>query len=135
MMALCNELGEGANFGYVPNASGGFIGAWFGGQNIQGMTKDDELYLQMGKASDKPFDLKLRIASPEKDRTEQLKSLLLPTLKTKFDEAGIAYSSKNIRQGRSVALISFEGLTISEAENKVAEFANKIREIISVIER
>ena len=133
MMALCNELGDGANFGYVPNASGGFIGAWFGWASIQGMTEEDELYLQMGWAAGRRFDLKVRVATPDKESTEQLKNLVLPILKTNLNNARIAYSTKNIRKGRSVALISFEGLNISEENNKVAVFASKVREILSVI--
>ena len=135
MIALCQELGDGANFGYVPNASGGFIGAWFGWTTIQGITEKDELYLQMGWAEGKKFNLKIRVATPDKECTERLKNLVLPILKTKFDNSKIAYSSKNVRQGRSIALISFEGLNISETNNKVVVFANKVREILSIINR
>ena len=133
MMALCKELGGDANFGYVPNASGGFIGAWFGWTTIEGMTDNDELYLQMGWAPGSVFDLKLRVGSPDRESTERLKQLVLPILRTKFDNSQTDYSSKNIRKGRSVALISFEGLNISEENNKVAVFASKVREILSAI--
>lgn len=134
-MALCTRLGNGANFGYVPNAQGGFIGAWFGWLTLPSMRDKDSVYLQIGGNKDKApnFDLKLRVASPTKERTDQIRDNILEPMKIKLDEHGIAFSSRNIRRGRSSAIISFSNFKINDDANKVEKFAQDLEKLISIL--
>jgi len=133
LMALCQRLGEGANFGYVPNASGGFIGAWFGWTVIKGMTDTDRLYIQLGAVPKTKFDMKLRISSANKEATENLKTLILPLINAKFKTSDIKTSSSNIRKGKTVAILTFEELGIVETNDKVERLAQKIETVITFL--
>ncbi|MGB0907391.1 MAG: hypothetical protein ACPGVT_07845 [Maricaulaceae bacterium] len=139
LKALCEALGADANFGYVPNASGGFIAAWFGWDAFTGavfpeMIADDEIYLQLARRNtDLFFDLKVRVASPDRARTLELKASILPRLTAKLEAANIAFSSRNIRSGKSMAIMTLEGVGIAAGEDKAETLAADIRHIISVM--
>lgn len=134
-MALCNHLGNDAGFGYVANPQGGFFGAWFGCAPYQGMKDGDSLYLQIGGKREKEpyFNLKVRIASASKERTVELKSYILPLIIEKLESNLVQFSSKNIRKGKTMALVSFDGLEIYNTPNKVEEFASVIKSLALAI--
>jgi len=133
LMALCKRLGRDANFGFVPNPSGGFIAAWFGNIKIDGMEDSgSNLYFQI-EAFPKPFVLTLRISTPSKESTTELKNRILPGLKAKLELANLATSSKNLRSGKSIRLLTFDDVNICETDNKVGELANRINEIFTIV--
>ena len=132
-MALCKRLGRDANFGFVPNPSGGFIAAWFGNIKIDGMEDSgSNLYFQI-EGFPKPFVLTLRISTPNKESTTELKNRILPNLKEKLELANLATSSKNLRSGKSIRLLTFDDVKICETDNKVEKLANGINEIFAIV--
>lgn len=142
--AFCETLGGDANFGYVPNRSGGFIGAWFGGVKCAGLNDGEGLYFQIN-AFPKPqnsseeensrCELTLRVASPEKAQTISLKNTVLPVLEKLFNEANIEIDTKNIQPGRSMRILSILEQGIGDGPNKAENYATKLLHIIKIVKR
>ena len=142
--ALCETLGGDANFGYVPNRSGGFIGAWFGGVKCAGLNDGEGLYFQInafpkpqvsGEEKNSRYELTLRVASPEKEQTIALKNRALPIVIDALREAGIKCDTKNIRPGRSMRILSILEQSIGDGPYKAEDYAKKLLGIIKIVER
>jgi len=137
LMALCQHLGDGANFGYVSNRSGGFIGAWFEWMPSEHLLEDEDIYFQIHakpESRSRPFDLTIRISSAHKDRTVSLKNAISLGFKGKLDIAGITYSDSNLRAGKSMRILSFPYIKISTGTEQVSAFAAEIKKIREVLE-
>ncbi len=67
-IALKKELGEG-NWGYVPNASGGFLGFWWNFNKLDGYN----IYMQIENSASSPsgFALKFKLSSGTKEKVDR----------------------------------------------------------------
>ena len=135
-MALCERLGDGANFGYVPNASGGFLGAWYFGVNLSELKEDEYLYFQIHSypSSKKSWDFTLRIVAADRNATAALRAKIQGKIISKLDEAKIGYSLKNQRLGKSMRLLSFADVDISDHEDKVEFLKSELERIKQILE-
>ena len=135
-MALCEQLGEGANFGHVPNASGGFLGAWYFGVNLRDLNEHEYVYFQIHSypESDRDWDFTLRISTPDRNATAALRMKIQDKIFGKLQDANIGFSKKNQRLGQSMRLLSFADVDISDHEDKVEFLKSELERIKQILE-
>ena len=136
LMALCEQLGEGANFGHVPNASGGFLGAWYFGVKLSDLNDDEYVYFQIHSypERDKDWDFTLRISTSDRNATAALRAKIQDKIFGRLQDANIGFSKKNQRLGQSMRLLSFTDVTLSDDGDKVGSLEFEIRRIKQVLE-
>ena len=136
LMALCEQLGEGANFGHVPNASGGFLGAWYFGVNLRDLNEHEYVYFQIQSypESDRDWDFTLRISTPDRNATAALRVKIQDKIFGKLQDAKIGYNKKNQRLGQSMRLLSFTDIALSADGDRVEFIKCKINRIKQILE-
>jgi len=150
---LCNHINEKygtknneppANFGHINNRSGGFQGAWFGFKNLtQNLTElGGHIYFLFNAKPSKNWqfrpDLTLRISANEdtKEATKKFKDKIeangvIDAIKENpfLKEKNILINQKGLRTGKSMRILSFEGVANSRSVDQIIEVVDSLIEL------
>ena len=126
------SLIKDADFGYVPNASGGFMGCWFSGG-----LENNPLYFQMkGKSYQVENNrmMSLRISGETKDETRAFRDTHMERIYAVLSEAGIKFNTRHLRLGKTMNLLYFEDILQFRDRNEL-DIEATLREITKTTRR